>query len=290
MSDQATAIRKLPIWRTAKAAYLVILRNRGLAVKLAIIPIILLIIQDIVWTYFWGGMTQDQMTATMKENVGLAALVIVVDSVFYLSTIPMITAWHRMVILGRADPESRVRYSIKTPEWLYLRKAILFGLWYLLAYLLGALIVGVVGAFFTSLVPPANERFAIIVMKVLTGSVLFAVILRISLVFPAAAVGKTIGFGDSWLESEGNTWRLFAAVCLGFIPSVIIPFVLNGMIFGYWFFNAEGTIMPAMPEQMVMSVINIPFWLIGLCVGVSVWSWAYRYLYQGYPITLPGEA
>ncbi|MGJ3258069.1 MAG: hypothetical protein ACFE0S_00565 [Rhodospirillales bacterium] len=120
MSDQATAIRKLPVWRTAKAAYLVIFHNPGLAVKLAAVPIILLIIQNAVMTYIWGGMTQAQVTASMKENVGLLILVSVAGWVFYLATIPMITAWHRMVILGHADPDSRIRYSIKRPEWLYL--------------------------------------------------------------------------------------------------------------------------------------------------------------------------
>ncbi|MGJ3258068.1 MAG: hypothetical protein ACFE0S_00560 [Rhodospirillales bacterium] len=162
----------------------------------------------------------------------------------------------------------------------------------MLVYFLGSLMLVIPGAMVAVLAPHTNAGLMILVMTVL--GVLFlsfvvALILRVSLVFPSAAIGEPIWFGESWRKSKGNTWRLFWAVCLGFIPSFIVPIVLSGVLFGVWVFNVDDMVMPGVWAQIAMSLINIPFWLIGLCVGVSVWSWAYRYLYQELPITLPGE-
>ena len=294
MPDRSSKITKLPVWRTAKAAYLVIFHNPQLAMKLGIIPLAFVIFPAILQGYLWGGMTMTEMSAAMTDNTGLFILLSVVGWVSYLATIPMITAWHRMVIRGHADPDSRIRYSIGRNEGSYLWKVFLFGLLIILIYIFAVLVSFLPAIFISAFASQATQdtSFATIITMLVSASVLFIVfgfVLRLSLVFPAAAVGKPIGFRKSWRESRGNTWRLFAAVCLGFLPSLVMPVVVNGLLFNFWVFDVANATMPTMLVQVLMSAINIPFWLIGLCVGVSVWSWAYRYLVQGYPITLPGD-
>ena len=55
MSDKPSETTKLPVWRTAKAAYLVIFYNPLLAVKLGIIPLVFVISPAILQGYLWGG-------------------------------------------------------------------------------------------------------------------------------------------------------------------------------------------------------------------------------------------
>jgi len=293
MSDEASEITKLPVWHTAKAAYLVIFHNPLLAVKLGIVPLVFFF-WIILQGYFWGGMTVADLTATMADNIGVIILIYGVSCLFYLATIPMITAWHRMVILGHADLDSRIRYSIRRNEWSYLWKATLFGLLILLIYFLVSMATILAGIVIAVVFPPAiqgtsSASIFVIMIVVPVLLVVCGFALRFSLVFPASAVGKPIGFRESWRKSRSNTWRLFAAVCLGFLPSFIIPSVANGLLFNFWVFGGDSMVMPTMMDSVLMSAISIPFWLVGLCVGVSVWSWAYRYLYQDKPITLPGE-
>ncbi len=283
MSDKPLTTIKLPVWRTVKAAYLVIFQNYRLAIKLGIIPLVFAISPSILNSYFWEVMTMN------------AELLILLKFFTWIMSIPMITAWHRMVILGHADPDSRIRYSIQKNEWSYLWKAVLFGLIILLTCLLGYLVPTMLGVYTILMGLRGHQETSIlitiiIIIKMISvaglTATIFAFIFRLSLVFPTVAVGKPIGFRESWRNTRNNTWRLFAVVCLGFLPLLVISVVVNGLFFMPWSIAVISIILPTSFGSSLMAVINIPFWLLGLCVGVSVWSWAYRYLVQGHPITL----
>lgn len=292
MSDNPSRIMKLPVWRTVKAAYLVIFHNPLLALKLGFVPMCFVIAPAILSGYFWGGAPTEEYAAALVENTGFCQIL---NFVSYLATIPMITAWHRMVILGHADPDSRLRYSVHKYEWSYLWKGFLFALIVASIYLLGSLVIMGVNSVMHTHAPQDMLVFinwVIAAALVLVFCVYFS---RLSLVFPAAAAGKPIGFGESWSKTRGNTVRLFVAACLGFLPFLVVPAVSDSFTSYFWVFDAANQnipttpTMPSMASQILMTLMNIPFWLMGICVSVSVMSWAYRYLVQGYPITLPGE-
>lgn len=290
MSDTSSSAKKLPVWRTAKAAYQVIFYNPGLAIKLGIIPLVLVFIPGLLYGYIIHGVSVEQQASTLFQNPGLIIALYAVVLLSYFTTIPMITAWHRMVILGHTDPSARINYSIGRTEWSYLWRAFLFGLLLFAIYLVSGMSFLFPATVISSMTSSSSiVAIVMTVMLVALTLVMTGFALRISLVFPAAAVGKPISFRESWQQTHGNTWRLFAAVCLGFIPSWILPELINGVVFGYWMFDWDNVIMPSLTVQVVMLLISIPSWLIGFCVGVSIWSWAYRYLLQGLPISLPGE-
>jgi hypothetical protein len=272
---------KLPVWRTAKAAYLVIVHNPGLAVKLCAVPFALTIIQGLVTAWLWGG----QDLAAFTQNGPAQAAVFGMSAVVYLSMVPTITAWHRLALIGHGVPDARIHYSIRSSEWLYLWKGFLFVLLMTLisipALVAGGSLGGIIGAAFQGGPRHSGAGILIAILAVLAvQAFLCACVLRFNLVFPAAAIGDTMGFRESWRRTRGNTWRLFGVAVLTVAPFLLIPTVLVLMVFGF-------KRLPTVTEQALVGLLHAPFWIIGLCVGISFWSWSYRYLVQEAEIDLP---
>ena len=91
-----------------------------------------------------------------------------------------------------------------------------------------------------------------------------------------------MGFGESWRRTRGNTWRLFVIAFVTVFPFMVFPMLISAALFGF-------QQIPSIENQVLSSLIHTPFWILGLCVGISFWSWAYRYLVQEMPILLPDE-
>jgi NADH:ubiquinone oxidoreductase subunit K len=53
--------------------------------------------------------------------------------------------------------------------------------------------------------------------------------LRVSLIFPAAAIGRPIGFQTAWEWIEGNFWRLFACSFAAYFPFAIVQMLISGL-------------------------------------------------------------
>jgi hypothetical protein len=62
----------------------------------------------------------------------------------------------------------------------------------------------------------------------LIGAIAIALVsVRISLVFPAAAIDQPISFRTAWDWLEGNYWRLVATEFACYLPFVIVGYVLK---------------------------------------------------------------
>lgn len=290
MSDEAD-IRKLPVWRTVKASYLVVFHNRNLAIKLAIVPAVLMALSPLLESYLWGGMTLEQWE---QEDPTTSYYIIgtVLPLVSYLSTIPMLTAWHRLVIHGHDHSAPRIRYTVTQTETSYLGLAAIL---YISYVVISAVLLSV--SFFgleSSIDAVSTEISALCITKlyatiIMICTPIYAILLRFGLVLPATAIGQSIGFGESWNRTKNNTWQMLLSSAL-----VIIPFTLLGdVIYRKWanviYNSSESQILPTLGYQILLSIIDIPLLIVCLCVSASLWSWFYRYLVQKEPITLPGE-
>lgn len=285
MSDE-TGVRKLPVWRTVKAAYLVIFHNPKLAIKLAAVPLAFSILPLLIQTYLWSGMTAEEVALSMQSDFNIVALIQVVSVLGFLAMIPMITAWHRLVILGHAHPDARISYGIKKTEWSYLGKLILFGLLCALFMVPAIVVPVIIGA---ALPSAGGFHIAVIAIMIIAMLFIYAFIFRASLVFPAAAIGESLSFRESWRLSKGNTWRIIFTTILAALPTSVIMFVVSLAFAGMFFFDPTTDAFPSFNSQLIVSAIHTPLWIIGTCVGISVWSWCYRYLVQKEPVILPGE-
>jgi|GEM_PF-2413792 len=275
--------QKLPVWRTVKAAYLVIFFNPKLALKLAVVPLVLMLASGAITASLFAGQSVTELTETGRFHViGLGSSLII-----YLSMIPTITAWHRLVLLGHGNPDARISYSIQSTEWAYLWKMVLFVLLIIvlsIPMILGTSVVGgIVAVASRGSGQSLDAQVIIIIVAAVAANVfVYGLALRFNLVFPSAAIGAPMGFRDSWRRTRGNTWRLIFIALITVIPFYLVPFGI-GLAF------TDFQRIPSVEQQVLISLINTPFWLLGVCVGISFWSWSYRFLVQGLPITLPDD-
>ena len=290
-----TQTRRLPMWRTAKASYMALFRNAGLALRLAIVPYVLGFLPLLVLTYFTSGSTLADAAVLTELGVSGFVLFYLSSLISALAVIPMITAWHRLVLLGHGHSDARLSYSVDRTEWTYLLKLILY---FLVVFLISlalffAMFVGLSGI--EVLTQSSSSYFGTITVVgisvlMIAGYIYYVgLVLRLCMVFPAAAIGAQLGFAEAWRLTRGNTWRLVAVFLVVLIPVTAGSIVVSLVTLGTAYFDPNADVMPGLGSQFLQVVLNLPFWIVGLCASTSIWSWSYRYLVENADITLPGE-
>lgn len=149
--------------------------------------------------------------------------------------IPVITAWHRMILLGSDNPEARVTYRVGQAEWAYLRgAALLYGLGYVIGLLVeqlyGPLIGGPllwaaregcdVGGLISTYGPAVVHWTAVAV-------IVGFLVARFFLVLPAAAVGLPFSFSQSASVTRGQGLRLIMAYLMASLPAFGLAFLFD---------------------------------------------------------------
>lgn len=194
------------------------------------------------------------------------------DALLLLTMIPVVTAWHRLIIVGNAQ-EAKIHYRFGFEEWLYLRALIVLAIAYAFASLLGMLLIFMFGWLIMST--------GIMLLAGLLGFGIFfgvfAIFCRFLLVFPSAAIGKRMEFAESSVALDGNVWRLIIAYVLAIaIPQIIL------MIFGApseILLNYANQAQVLLTVRLVFSLIVEIFFYV---LSVGVISYAFKMLI-GYP-------
>lgn len=269
--DQA----KLPVINTVLESFRILWRHRRTYVRLAWIPFV-------VACLLLGG---EPLLSTLLTESGLPnalkppsdAFRALLALVFIVTAIPLITAWHRLIILGEGRENSRIWYSIRVTEWRYLLRAIIF----IALVLIAAAILVVITAFIVTFVMRVIGFSHSISSAVLATRLAYffeacALVPFASylLLLPAAAIGQPLSSDEADECCEGNLVRLSAAYVLALVPEAIVywllkwaeqttgKFLIGGLMNGYGILDAV-----------------ITFVLFTVSVGVM--SLAYRFLVEG---------
>lgn len=161
-------------------------------------------------------------------GVKYAAMLFTVATMLFV--LPVITAWHRMIMVGADNPRAKVFYRLGRAEWSYFRAAILlYGLGYVLSLVVRELYGPLFGGPIWWLVDNGLDPFDILLVhgkRLVTvlaiTSVLGVIIARFFMVLPAAAVGKKLSVSDSADATRGNGFRLVLAYVLATLPSAML--------------------------------------------------------------------
>lgn|GEM_PF-2708453 len=156
----------------------------------------------------------------------LVALIVVV---------PVITAWHRMILLGSDNPEARVTYRIGSAEWAYLKgAALLYGLGYVIGLLVEQIYGPLIGGPLLWVAREGLDVGDVIARYGQAGVHWIAVVLivgflvaRFFLVLPAAAIGMPFSFSQSAAATRGQGVRLVLAYLLASLPAFILAFLFD---------------------------------------------------------------
>lgn len=171
----------------------------------------------------------------LVQYLGVSLVTLLYTLVAMVVVIPVITAWHRMILLGSDNPEARVTYQVGAAEWAYFRgAALLYGLGYVVGLLVEELYGPLIGG---PLLWAAREGFdstgliaahgPAIVHWTAVAIIVGFLVARFFLVLPAAAVGLPFSFSQSASVTRGLGLRLILAYLLASVPAFGLAFMFD---------------------------------------------------------------
>jgi hypothetical protein len=159
----------------------------------------------------------------------------------------MVVGWYQLLILPNVKPKM-FRWSGKESHFLAYSAPIILPAF-----------IHVMPGFLFGFQVLESASFAVVLGLMSIGSVVFLLLFpRIFLVFPAAAVNRRIGFGESWKLTKSNTFVLIKLLGLPFLVGVVV-----GQISGM---------------SIILALLTIPVSLYLGVVLVAVQSLCYKVL------------
>jgi hypothetical protein len=218
-------------------AYGVMFSNMQLIVEMALLPYLIVLASELIVLLVSGGFFG-----------GLLAMLINAIALLIFGTV-FIVRWHRFILVGE-----RVSGGLIPPGW---TPFVIVGL------KLGvAVFVGWVVLAFLAAMPP---HFLTAPLAVIGGIVLALVSLRVSLVFPAAAIERPVGFRTAWDWIAGNFWRLFVCALACYVPFIIAQIIVG------WI----AALFPSL-FWIVFAALQLAISFVGGAVAAGLLSHLYR--------------
>ncbi len=195
-------------------------------------------------------------------------LVVVAIIVGLLGAMVFAIFWHRHALL-EGDQREDVMRPTSAIYGAYFKCALIVGFVFFVVALLGSIATGFVVAILAAATGPVGAVISIILFLVLA-IVLSWVLLRISLILPAAATGHIMTYSESWEATRASSRDIFwTAVLLGVI-NVVLEQLAQGLIL-------------AVPNLAIFFAVLQG--LLQSLIYVSVLSTLYGHLVQGRPLT-----
>ena len=237
--------QQIDIAASVCAAYQVAIDNARLAVNLALVPFAIVVGAEFLAWLVGGGGWFSMVLAILIQAGGFA----VFGTVF-------IVRWHRFILLGEtATP------NLFPPGW---GTFFLTTIKVLLAFLVGAFVLGTIGA-----VPPHFVTGLVAAIGFIAMGFAWA---RVSLVFPAAAIERPITLREGWDVMAGNYWRLFACILGCYLPFGIVHYIVDKI----------GGGMPSI-LWILFQAVALAVSFAGVAVVASLLSDVYRGFYPPEP-------
>jgi hypothetical protein len=191
-------------------AYRTVLDNVRLVIEMALLPFAIVLVAELVALFLPGGGVFSRLLAALIAAAGM----LIFGTVF-------VVRWHRYLLLGES-----ISGGLIPPGW---------STFLLTSLKLAALVVVcwfVLG--FIAVLPP---HLLTMPLTALGGIALTLAAMRVSLVFPAAAIERPIGFMAASDLIAGNFWRLFVCLVMCYLPFVVLGYIIGriGALFPSFF-------------------------------------------------------
>jgi hypothetical protein len=218
-------------------AYRTVFNQVQLVAEMALLPYLIVLGVELVALLMPGGF------------VGGTLAVLIHGIAFFVFGSVFMVRWHRFVLLGESVGDAFV-----PPGWT--------------DFLIAEVKVGAVllGGWFILVVLAQLLPYLLTVPLVGVGGVALAFMaLRVSLIFPAAAIGQPVGLRTAWDWVEGNFWRLFACVLAAYFPFAVAEMIVA----------AVGSLFPSL-LWIVFEALRLALTFAGIAVIAALLSQLYR--------------
>ena len=221
------------------AAYRAVIERAQLIGEMALLPFLIVLGTDLLAMLIaHGGGVPGVVLGMLVRLLG-----------FLLFGTIFIVRWHRYVLLGET-----VGGELLPPGW---RDFLAVGI------KLGVIIfAGWVVLILLALLPPF---FLTVPLSAIGGVALTLFALRVSLIFPAAAIERLIALRTAWDLIAGNFWRLFAAAFACYFPFIIVQMII-------------GAVASAAPTftAIIFEALRLAVSFVGTAVIAALLSHLYR--------------
>jgi hypothetical protein len=218
-------------------------------------------------------------TLTQPSEPIEAVLLMNLDHVLVLfAGVSIAVTWHRLIILGEQPGFSASNVTSKN-LWRYIG----VGLAIILVMALPLALIVVPMIYFIPKpggTPPPTWFFALIPVFMLLYCVGMAMMLRLSLLLPARAIGDLdLTFKQTWNRSRGNTWRMFWGIAASTFPALLLAQIVYLATIGFPIPTTFGSEDFA-ARMTANSVVFVVYYLLILPIGIGFLSHAYRHFFQ----------
>ena len=257
--------QKLPVWTTVTKSYSFVLQH---IVPLARVGLIPMLAYGAIMFFWAKPLELEAMEMALRGEqpplwYPFAAVVGMLPMLFFA------TAWHRYSIMR--NPEDAGIFSLR-----FGKAELIFAGYIVLLYLMViivSLIGGIVGAFIGG---PAGQGVIVVTIAAML-IVSFGLWTRLTLVFPACAIGAPAGLKDSWRATRGNMMRMIAITILVLIPQILLAVVVSLVINPNLFSLQPDTL--AMSDTMVSTTIfEVVFYWLYTGINIGALSFMFKYL------------
>lgn len=260
------AVRKIAVIATVHAAYSTVFGNVAQVVKAALLPLAL-------------ALAISMVALTMGQQRVLEVLLAILSFVPY--TIFGV-AWHRYSLLGpdRAPPSALPAWRGR--HWRFFGYAVAMQIIVQLIAVMAVPFVQAMGGGPQQLT--AGSAVAMLAVLLIALSVPY-VLVRLSFVFPAAAVDERYGLQHAWTHTKGQGLRLIAALLLAAVPIMLCTGVISTTA-GGWLLrdlsSIEGEqavyayIMENLGSILLLQAVIVALNFLLMAVLISVVSIAFR--------------
>ena len=226
-------MQNIQVGRTAIAGIGMLFGQFGSAIRIAWFPLLLLVVlQGVMAALILPEI--EAMTAAMETSgeagidaVELQAAELIASSGWKLivlgiltlgATAMLTTGWIQQVLRGDALGHGAGFFRFGGRELRVVLAGILFML--LMAIVMAIVAAAGIGFSYVTTLPS-------IVLVLPAGFAAYVLVLRLVLIFPMIAVGQGIGWRAAWELTRGNTWRLFFALLLMGLLSMVLSFAVS---------------------------------------------------------------
>jgi hypothetical protein len=213
------------------------------------------------------------------EPIETVLLMNLSQALMLLAGVSIAVTWHRMIILGERPGLSASNVTSKN-LWRYIG----VGLVIILITALPLVLVLAPMVYFIPKpggTPPPTWFFALIPVFMVLYCMAMALMLRLSLLLPARAIGDVdLTFKQTWNRSRGNTWRMFWGIAACTLPPLLLAQIVYVATIGFSISARPGGEDFA-AQMTANSVVFMVYYLLILPIGIGFLSHAYRHFFQG---------
>jgi hypothetical protein len=267
---------KVPLGEVVAESYRAVFRRPGRLLDLGWLPILIMLALALL-----PGLLLAGGAATADDGLTLRDALDIVVALLCLSAFAV--RWHHAVLFAEGRAASAAQFRRAWARFL-VYSVVLYLVSAGMAALVMATLAAAGGAAGAAAQPPSLTLALAALAAAAAALAVWFAIARCSLIFPAAAYERPLGWGEAWRLMRGNTWRFLGANLLAVLPVMMAAGALLSLVLA-----AARIDLGVLPERLPTSL----FVLLGLAdtllrfvlvaLGASVLAGFYR------RIVLPGQ-